>query len=108
MKDQHPLVVGLFQGGNSGAHQVLSQEHTEHGRLRRVFHALPGDMYPCVSRAGRKEKAKIPCFSPQRKNQHIPFRLLYLVYFGALQLFPKLPAEGGYGDCVKRHVMFPP
>ena len=108
IEHQHTLMLRLLQSGDARAHKMLAQQHTEHGRLRRVFHALPGEMHPGIPGPRRDKQAGISASAPQGQDQHVPFRLLHLVNLCALQLFPQFGGQCAEAYGVKRHFTPPP
>ena len=59
VQDQHPLPIGLTQIADMGPHQVLAQQHAEHGRLRRVFKAGLCKMHARVAGTGGNQQPQI-------------------------------------------------
>ena len=101
-KEHHPFPIGLLHAEEPGAAQVLSQEHAEHGRLRRVFPVHPGQVHPGGAAPGADQQAHRPGAAPQMKEQHIPLRLLHLVHPAARKGL-QLPRHFRYTQRVQRH-----
>ena len=107
LQDQHPLPVRLGHGGNARAHQVLAQQHTEHGRLRGIFKAGSGHMDPGVPRPGGQQQPQILPLCPQGEQQQIPLGLLHLVDPPLGDALLQLRRQGVNTDSVKWHVLPP-
>ena len=73
---QQALHGRLRDGGQPAAHQVLAQQHAEHGGLRRI---VPGHLRQLDAGGIGSGVQQQPLISPQQQNDLIPCGLLYLV-----------------------------
>ena len=61
------------------AHEMLSQQHAEHRRLRRIFRGSRGQMQPGCRGIGRKQQLLPPLPAAQMEDQGIPAGLMDLI-----------------------------
>ncbi|MPM52396.1 hypothetical protein SDC9_99155 [bioreactor metagenome] len=66
----------LSQRRHPRTHQMLSQKHTEHGRLRGIVPKLAGQMDAGIAGSGVQQQAQS---APQQQNDLISGGLLHLV-----------------------------
>ena len=83
--------------------QVLSQEHTEHGRLRGIFRACGGQMEPGRGGIGGKQQLLPVVPPPEVKNHRIPAGLVDFIHPCPQAFSPHLLQHGGKKKCVKCH-----
>ena len=85
----------LRDRGELPADEVLTQQHTEHRRLRRIFLRDVGKLDARLIRRRRQQQAASAARPAQRQNDGIPRRLLHLVYAAAERARAELFGERG-------------
>ena len=100
-----PLQRRLGDVRHPGAHQMLAQQHTKHGRLRRI---IPGQLRQLDAGSIGTGIEQQPLISPQQQNHLVPGRLLDLVDPQPQQLGPQLLEHSLQANGVKRHGYPPP
>ena len=77
--------MGLLHAQDAPAHQVLAQQHTEHGGRVRVLPGQLGHLQPGVVGTGGQQQPPVPPAQPQGQNHLVPARLVDLVDLGTRQ-----------------------
>ena len=73
---------------------MLAQEHTEHGRLRRILRGGGGQMQPGGGGIGGEEQLLPALPAPQVQNQGVPAGLVDFVYPCAKTFLPHFLQHG--------------
>ena len=87
MQLHQPLQPRLRQPGDPRAHQMLAQEHTEHGRLRRIVPQLRRELDAGIVGPRVEQQAHA---APQQQDHLIPRGLLHPVDAQAQKLRAQL------------------
>ena len=101
---RRPLHGKLGDFRQPGPQKVLSQQHTEHGRLRRVLRRGGREVEPGSSGIHRKKQLFPAVPAAQMQNQGVPAGLVDFVHPGPQAPFPNLRQYGGQKDSIKCHV----
>jgi hypothetical protein len=87
--------------------QMLTQKHTEHGRLHGVFPVGTAKADSGISRRGREQKLFTFSCRSYGKYDFIPFGLIYFIYSCADNGTFELLYNRRHHACIKGHI-FPP
>ena len=105
LQPHQPLQGRLGKSGNAAPHQMLAQQHAEHGGLRRV---VPGQTRQLEAGSVGSGAQQQPLIPPQQQDDLVPHRLLDLVDPQARQLRPQLLRHRLHTDPVQWHGLTPP
>ena len=86
-----------------GAQKVLAQQHTEHGRLRRILRGIFRQVQPGSRGVGGEEQLLPPLPAAQVQDQGVPAGLVNLVHPGPQAPFPDLPQHRSHKISIKGH-----
>ena len=90
-----PLHRRLGEGDDAPAGQVLAQQHTEHRRLRRVFHCRFGQMDARMVAGCGEKQAAAQAGAAQAEDQRVALGLLDAVNAAAEKLVCQLARHCG-------------
>ena len=96
-------VQSKVHGHESATRQVLAQEHTEHGRLRRVLGGLVRQVDARMIGRGRQQQPPAASRTAHGQNQRVALRLLDLIDAAAGQTALQLTTDRREEKCVKWH-----
>ena len=102
--EDDPLQMGLLQGQDAPAGEVLAQEHAEHGGLGRVLPDLPGQVEAWPVGAGGEEELHVLPRPPDRQQDLLPAGLIDLVDLAAHQGLPQFFQYRRQADRVQCHI----
>ena len=105
LQPHQPLQRRLGDGGHPAPHQVLAQQHAEHGGLRRV---VPGEMRQLNAGGVGPGVQQQPLVAPQQQDHLVPGGLLDLVDPQAQQSGPQLLHHRLHTDSIQWHGLIPP
>ena len=86
-------------------HQMLAQQHTEHGRLGGIVPQLLRQVQPGLGGSGAQQQ---PPPAPQQQHHLVPGGLLDFFNAGVFYLGGGLPDHGTQANGVQRHITPPP
>ena len=100
---EQALHLRLLHGHETAPCQVLAQEHTEHGRLRRVLGGLVRQVDARMIGRGRQQQPSAASRAAHGQNQRVALRLLDLIDAAAGQTALQLTTDRREEKCVKWH-----
>ena len=103
--EENYLQLDHLGAQDAPAHQVLAQQHTEHGRLGGIVPQLLRQVQPGLGGSGAQQQ---PPPAPQQQHHLVPGGLLDFFNAGVFYLGGGLPDHGTQANGVQRHITPPP